>query len=450
YCLERLGEAGETPMMSAKHLAWYHRFADAVAPRLAGPEQAAWGARLESEHDNLRTALAWAIDTTQVEQAADLALALLRFWHTHTYQGEGLRWLQRILALETAYPLPPQVRPRLFNALGVLATSIYSFDQATTYLAEALRLWRAEGDEAGIAQALHDIGLQHFEQMCQDQARQYATESLEIARRLENQPAIARAQALWALAVLEGDVEDHRSATRSASLAAAIAALEQSLALYGALQDTGNMAKVMSFLARAEEIRGNYDRAKPFLRQAVRLLVQLGNYIDLQGSLVALHNMAMESPQQPEGAHLAAQVGGMIAARLEKLGGSSPWDEGPFQQSLAQIAAMLGTDAFVQAFGAGKQMTLTALVQLADQITALSFHTTLPKPPQPHPPHAALTVREVEVLRLVATGLTNAQVGQQLHVTPRTVNAHLTAIYSKLGVSSRGGAIRYALDHQLG
>ena len=72
------------------------------------------------------------------------------------------------------------------------------------------------------------------------------------------------------------------------------------------------------------------------------------------------------------------------------------------------------------------------------------------EPPQPPPSHGGLTARELEVLRLVATGLTNAQVAQQLHVTPRTVNAHLTAVYSKLGVSSRGGAMRYALDHQLG
>jgi DNA-binding CsgD family transcriptional regulator len=64
--------------------------------------------------------------------------------------------------------------------------------------------------------------------------------------------------------------------------------------------------------------------------------------------------------------------------------------------------------------------------------------------------HAVLTARELEVLRLVSRGLTNAQVAHQLSVTPRTVNAHLTAIYRKLGVSSRSGAMRYALDHQLG
>jgi DNA-binding NarL/FixJ family response regulator len=155
----------------------------------------------------------------------------------------------------------------------------------------------------------------------------------------------------------------------------------------------------------------------------------------------------MQAPQQPEGARYAAQVSGVMMARIEKLGGS-PWAAGPFQQGIEQLAAILGADAFAQAFDEGKQMTSADLVRLAEQITA----PQLPPPALPHPAsaHSALTARELEVLRLVATGLTNAQVAQRLHVTPRTVNAHLTAIYSKLGVSSRSGAIRYALDHQLG
>ena len=60
-----------------------------------------------------------------------------------------------------------------------------------------------------------------------------------------------------------------------------------------------------------------------------------------------------------------------------------------------------------------------------------------------------LTTREVEVLRLVAQGLTDAQVAEQLVISPRTVNWHLTSIYSKLGVSSRSAATRYAIEHHL-
>jgi DNA-binding NarL/FixJ family response regulator len=60
-----------------------------------------------------------------------------------------------------------------------------------------------------------------------------------------------------------------------------------------------------------------------------------------------------------------------------------------------------------------------------------------------------LTAREVEVLRLVAQGLTDAQVAEHLVISPRTVNGHLRSIYSKIAVTSRSAATRYALHHQL-
>jgi DNA-binding NarL/FixJ family response regulator len=60
-----------------------------------------------------------------------------------------------------------------------------------------------------------------------------------------------------------------------------------------------------------------------------------------------------------------------------------------------------------------------------------------------------LTPREVEVLRLLARGLTNAQIAEELVVSLLTVKAHLRSIYSKLGVASRSAATRYALEHHL-
>jgi DNA-binding CsgD family transcriptional regulator len=62
---------------------------------------------------------------------------------------------------------------------------------------------------------------------------------------------------------------------------------------------------------------------------------------------------------------------------------------------------------------------------------------------------AGLTAREIDVLRLVATGITDAQVAQALHVSPRTVNAHLRSIYAKLGVPSRSAMTRFAIEHGL-
>jgi DNA-binding CsgD family transcriptional regulator len=62
---------------------------------------------------------------------------------------------------------------------------------------------------------------------------------------------------------------------------------------------------------------------------------------------------------------------------------------------------------------------------------------------------AGLTPREVDVLRLVAQGLTDAEVAERLFMARRTVNTHLTSIYTKLNVSSRAAATRFAVEHGL-
>jgi DNA-binding NarL/FixJ family response regulator len=59
--------------------------------------------------------------------------------------------------------------------------------------------------------------------------------------------------------------------------------------------------------------------------------------------------------------------------------------------------------------------------------------------------NVGLTEREMEVLSLVAQGLTNDQIAQQMHLSTRTVEAHLTHIYNKLNVSSRTEAALLAM-----
>ena len=54
------------------------------------------------------------------------------------------------------------------------------------------------------------------------------------------------------------------------------------------------------------------------------------------------------------------------------------------------------------------------------------------------------------MLGLVAGGMTSAEVGRQLFLSPRTVDWHLSSIYSKLGVRSRTEATRFAISHGIG
>ena len=60
-----------------------------------------------------------------------------------------------------------------------------------------------------------------------------------------------------------------------------------------------------------------------------------------------------------------------------------------------------------------------------------------------------LTAREVEVLRLVAQGLSNAEIAEQLIISVLTVKAHMRSLYNKLGINSRSASTRYAIEHHL-
>jgi PAS domain S-box-containing protein len=74
---------------------------------------------------------------------------------------------------------------------------------------------------------------------------------------------------------------------------------------------------------------------------------------------------------------------------------------------------------------------------------------TLPPPPSESEPLPELTRRELEILRLVATGANTRAMADRLHVSPATVRNHVQHILAKLGVHSRLEAAAYATRHRL-
>jgi DNA-binding NarL/FixJ family response regulator len=126
-----------------------------------------------------------------------------------------------------------------------------------------------------------------------------------------------------------------------------------------------------------------------------------------------------------------------------------------YEGAVALARQGLGKQAFVAAWAQGRRMTPEqALAAQGRPVPSLSAPLPPATPSAPPaisqvPPPANLTPREVEVLRLVASGLSNIQVSERLVISARTVDTHLTSIYSKIGVSSRSAATRYALEHHL-
>jgi DNA-binding CsgD family transcriptional regulator len=117
-----------------------------------------------------------------------------------------------------------------------------------------------------------------------------------------------------------------------------------------------------------------------------------------------------------------------------------------YARAIDRLRSAIGAEAFERARQQGRLLT--------DETVDAEMGTLLEAVGETERPQRAvaaggLSAREVEVLRLVADGLTDAEVAQRLSISPRTVGQHLRSVYTKLNVPSRAAATRYAVEHGL-
>ena len=196
---------------------------------------------------------------------------------------------------------------------------------------------------------------------------------------------------------------------------------------------------------------GDLDRAEALHKESLALSKELGGS---PGPLVFLEGLACDAGARGE-AERAARLFGAAQALREATG--VPLE--PAMHALAEpylvgARSQLDESAWTAAWEEGRAMSMEAAFEYAlseeepSTITSSAAPTEqLSTPVSEHP--AGLTPREVEVLGLVAEGLTNPQVAQRLFLSPRTVQRHLNSVYRKLGVSSRTAATHLALEHDL-
>jgi DNA-binding NarL/FixJ family response regulator len=117
--------------------------------------------------------------------------------------------------------------------------------------------------------------------------------------------------------------------------------------------------------------------------------------------------------------------------------------------------AQLGEEPFAATWHKGREMTLeeTLVMPEREPLHQPAAGTLQPLPdhrsPAPTTLPGELTAREVEVLRVLVQGLSNAQMAERLVISPRTIHAHICSIYSKLSLTSCVAATRYAIAHHL-
>jgi DNA-binding CsgD family transcriptional regulator len=232
-------------------------------------------------------------------------------------------------------------------------------------------------------------------------------------------------------------------AVRQGNLEQATSMLELSLSLAQAIAFKDKETLALAALAGARRAQGDLPQATILFHQGLLLARDIGYNAGIGRNLLGLAGVAADEKRFEQAARLFGAAVRWLNAQVEL----DPFDRDDYERAVEQVRRHLGHEVFAAAWAEGHSIAAEHLLAAID--TAPPVKTHHPQAPSRLTHLHDLTAREVEVLRLVAQGLTNAQIAKHLVLSVHTVNNHMRSILSKLGVASRSGATRFAVEHQL-
>jgi predicted ATPase/class 3 adenylate cyclase len=398
YARDKLLEAGESEQIRDRHLDFFLHFAEAAEPKLRSAEQLAWLDRVETDYDNLRTALAWSLESGKSESALQLAGALGYFWELRGYLSESQRWLEDALALSEREQskkvaagkyIPTHVekaqRAKALYATGMPYLVTLNLKRARTMVEESLRLWRELEDKWWMAVALelagYIIGTEGVSlarevadpwplAMCLIRlgdllkqtdvagAHRILEEGVAVARSVGDKSVLSEGlRELGPLYYSEGD------------LTAAASVIEGALAEARAIGSIVQVGFALLQLVVISCLRNDPAKAKGYCLELWALARESGATLVAGTALLAFGLAASFGGEPGQGVRLLAATDLMLRQRGSKFLTSAEGDPlvMVYKQALEKAQAQLGPAAFGTAWAEGQKMTMEQAIALATE-----------------------------------------------------------------------------------
>lgn len=426
--LESLREYGESRLggperdgFAQRHLEHYLDLAGRAAREMWGPSEVAWFQRLRADHDNLGLALErCATDPDRAVDGMRIMARLLHYWVMVGRFCEGRRWLTRLLD----YPGDPGLeRTAGMVVAGRLAVLQGDLGNARPLLEEALvratetqsRTWRAHALH-GLAIATAFWG-----------EPQQAVALLDEARALHEsgEDPFGVPLALVQLATVHASLED---------LDTSLGFAEECIRRCEAAEEVYCAAMARWTQAWVAWRQGRPERAAGEARRVLALKEPFGDRLGMAMSMELVAWVLAEQGRHGDSARLL----GAVEAALGSVGGRLFRNlHGGHEACVDRLRVAMGQPALEEAWSAG------ALMAFED---AVAFASDAPGAGRPGA-RAGLTPREVEVVRLVAEGLSDREVSDRLVISRRTAEGHVARALGKLGLGSRGELVPWVAEH---
>ncbi len=504
YVLERLEQAGEAHIFQERRARYYCALLATQTAALRGADQQAALATVGSELAQFRVAWQWAVATASPDALAQATHGLFHYYDMSSSFREGVEafaaaaaalapaaddpetlrvyavvlarqaWfvfhegqqrqarelLERSVALLRAAGAQSDLVFSL-NYLGAVCAYLGDYTATRTLCQEGLALARQLDDHYGSAVACNILGQAAYSQGEYAAAQNWSEQSLAIETRMGNR---------WSMAFSLTNLGKVGYVT--GAYAQARAYFEESLHIRHALGDTRGVAICYAWLGDTAVGMGAYHEAQTWYEQSMRLFRSIGNQWGVITARISLAHLALVGKDRtaallllhealrsavaieslPQIVTILATCTPLIrdqgelawAAALTALLDSAPATLEPYLPHAQRLLLWMGSAEFRQGQDglAADGHTSQALAPVTPSVPAVAPAARTAYP-------AGLTGREVEVLQLVAQGLTDAQVADRLIISRRTVSTHLSAIYGKIQVSSRSAATRFAIEHGL-
>ena len=497
YAAERLAAAEEKEALALRHQDCILALVEETAGGMFNRGDPPWPVRLAvfrrgiAEYGNFRIALQTSLEQEDADEGLRLCIGLRNIWLPHGDAREAAPWLDRFLVLPSGSSpgrgeVSPRVRGRALACRAEIAFDLQDYDTLMRCATESLELARASGDDFPVPTALRVISQAAARAGRFGDAVTYIEEAVAAAEAAGNDWEAGLTQATKAaIAVRQGKLNSAQRAYETAlevladNIRWGVAQVEygmgtlarnrgdadtavryytDAIGIFRELDARPEIARCQAGIGWIAVASGDFDQAQKSLAEALRLNQAGGQRLGIARGLEAFAALAA-ARQQPE---RAARLAGAACQLRESLGHGTGIGR-RIEEVLEFARGRLGASAAAALFAEGREVTAEDAVGFAlgpDQDQPVPGPAAPAEPAWTDParlpggahrgatPSNPLTPREHEIVTLIARGLSNREIADELVISPATAARHVANILAKLGFSSRTQVASWATRHE--